>query len=157
MPHCKKAELCFNQLALDRSDRRWNPSGRAGPTRPAPAGAPTWGSPSRCGSRACGSLPPWTAARDDDGSHSPTYARPADDARPAASPGPPGTRRPTAGGGPQSRQCRKPQPVGRLVVDPADLAAEDRVLVAKHQKLGVLRHRPRASTAREPSRQRTSR
>ena len=33
-------------------------------SRLAPAGAPTWGSPSRCGSRACGSRRPWTAARD---------------------------------------------------------------------------------------------
>jgi hypothetical protein len=42
--------------------------------------------------------------------------------------------------GNQARQRSKPQPVGRLVTNPADLAAKDRVLVAHHQKLGVLGH-----------------
>jgi hypothetical protein len=40
--------------------------------------------------------------------------------------------------GNQSRQCRQPQAVARLVADPADLAAQDRVLVPEHQKLGIL-------------------
>ena len=34
-------------------------------------------------------------------------------------------------------QCREPQPVGRLVADPADLAAQHRVLVPEHQELGI--------------------
>jgi hypothetical protein len=38
----------------------------------------------------------------------------------------------------QPWQCREPQPVARLVADPADLAAQDRVLVPEHQELGVL-------------------
>ena len=38
----------------------------------------------------------------------------------------------------QSRQRRQPQPVGWLVADPADLAAQDRILVPQHQELGVL-------------------
>ena len=42
--------------------------------------------------------------------------------------------------GDQPGQRRKPQPVGRLVADPADLAAQHRVLVAKYQELGVLGH-----------------
>ena len=37
---------------------------------------PTRGSPSRCGSRACGSRLPWTASQDGYGSCSPTCARP---------------------------------------------------------------------------------
>jgi len=32
----------------------------------------------------------------------------------------------------------EPQPVGWLVADPADLAAQHRVLVPEHQELGVL-------------------
>jgi ADP-ribosylglycohydrolase len=40
----------------------------------------------------------------------------------------------------QSRQRRQPQPVGRLVADPADLAVQDRVLVPEHQDFGVLGH-----------------
>ncbi len=42
--------------------------------------------------------------------------------------------------GNQSRQRRQPQPVGRLVTNPADLTAKDRFLVAKHQDLGILGH-----------------
>ena len=42
--------------------------------------------------------------------------------------------------GNQSRQRREPQPVGWLVTDPADLAAQHRVLVPQHQELGVLGH-----------------
>jgi hypothetical protein len=42
--------------------------------------------------------------------------------------------------GDQPGQCRKPQPVGRLVADPAGLAAQHRVLVPEHQELGVLGH-----------------
>ena len=42
--------------------------------------------------------------------------------------------------GNQSRQCHEPQPVTRLVTDPANLAAQDRVLVPEHQQLGVLGH-----------------
>jgi hypothetical protein len=42
--------------------------------------------------------------------------------------------------GNQSRQCRQPQPVARLVADQADLAAKHRVLVPEHQELGVLGH-----------------
>jgi hypothetical protein len=40
--------------------------------------------------------------------------------------------------GNQSRQCRQPQPVTRLVTDPANLAAQDRVLVPEHQELDIL-------------------
>jgi hypothetical protein len=40
----------------------------------------------------------------------------------------------------QSRQRRQPQPVGWLVADPTDLAAQDRVLVPEHQNFGVLGH-----------------
>ena len=42
--------------------------------------------------------------------------------------------------GDQLGQCREPQPVGRLVADPADLAAQHRVLVPEHQQLGILGH-----------------
>ena len=42
--------------------------------------------------------------------------------------------------GDQPGQCRKPHPVGRLVADPAGLAAQHRVLVPKYQELGVLGH-----------------
>ena len=45
---------------------------------------------------------------------------------------------PTAGN--QSRQCREPQPVARLVTDSANLAAQDYVLVPEHQKLGIFGH-----------------
>jgi len=38
------------------------------------------------------------------------------------------------------RQCCEPQPVTRPVADPADLAAQHRVLVPEHQELGVLRY-----------------
>jgi hypothetical protein len=97
---------------------------------------PHVGSPSRCGSRACGSRLPWTAARDDGGSRNPTCGPPAAGARRAASPGSPGTPRN------QSGQRRKPQPVDWLVTNPADLAAQDSVLVPQHQKLGILGHLP---------------
>ena len=40
----------------------------------------------------------------------------------------------------QPGQCREPQPIGRLVADPADLAAQHRVLVPEHQEFGVLGH-----------------
>ena len=43
-----------------------------------------------------------------------------------------------------------------LVTDPADLTAQDRVLVPQHQELGVLGHRCRASIIRQPSKQRTN-
>jgi hypothetical protein len=39
--------------------------------------------------------------------------------------------------GNQSRQCRQPQPAARLAADPADLAAEHRVLVPEHQEPGI--------------------
>ncbi len=42
----------------------------------------------------------------------------------------------------ESRQCRQPQPVARLVADPANLAAQDRVLVQENQKLCILGHLP---------------
>lgn len=42
--------------------------------------------------------------------------------------------------GDQPGQCREPQPVGRLVADPADLAAQHRVLVLEHQDPGILGH-----------------
>ena len=42
--------------------------------------------------------------------------------------------------GDQAGQCRKPQLVGRLVADPAGLAAQHRVLVPEHQEFGVLGH-----------------
>jgi hypothetical protein len=44
--------------------------------------------------------------------------------------------------GNQSRQRREPQPVGWLITNPADLAAQQRVLVPQHQKLGILEHLP---------------
>jgi hypothetical protein len=40
--------------------------------------------------------------------------------------------------GDQPGQGRKPQPVGRLVAEPADLAAQHRVLVPEHQEFGIL-------------------
>ena len=42
--------------------------------------------------------------------------------------------------GDQPRQRREPQPVARLVADPADLAPEPRVLVPEYQELGILGH-----------------
>jgi hypothetical protein len=39
--------------------------------------------------------------------------------------------------GDQPGQCREPQPAGRLAADPADLAAQHRVLVPEHQELGI--------------------
>jgi len=42
--------------------------------------------------------------------------------------------------GDQPGQCRKPQPVARLVADSADLTAQHRVLMPQHQQLGVLGH-----------------
>jgi hypothetical protein len=42
--------------------------------------------------------------------------------------------------GDQPGQGREPQPVRRLVADPADLAAQHRVLVPEHQQLGILGH-----------------
>jgi len=39
--------------------------------------------------------------------------------------------------GDQPGQCREPQPVARLVSDPADLAAQHRVLMPEHQEFGV--------------------
>ena len=35
-------------------------------------------------------------------------------------------------------QCRKPQPVARLVANPADLAAQHSVVVSQYQELGIL-------------------
>ena len=40
----------------------------------------------------------------------------------------------------QPGQCCEPQPVARLVADPADLAAQDRVLMPEHQEFDVLGH-----------------
>ena len=73
------------------------------------------------------------------GLRSRTCARPAAGARRAGSPGSPGTPRPP-GAGNQLRQSREPQAVARLVADPADLAAQDSVLVPEQQKLGVFGH-----------------
>jgi hypothetical protein len=42
--------------------------------------------------------------------------------------------------GDQPRQDGEPQLPGRLVADPADLAAQHRVLVPEHQELGILGH-----------------
>jgi hypothetical protein len=78
------------------------------------------------------------AVRDIGGWCSPTCARPAADAR-RASPGQREHLTPPAAGN-QSRQYCQPQPVARLVADPADLAAKHRVLVPEHQELGVLGH-----------------
>ena len=44
--------------------------------------------------------------------------------------------------GDQPQQCREPQSVGRLVTDPADLAAQHSVLVPDHQELSILGHLP---------------
>jgi hypothetical protein len=59
--------------------------------------------------------------------------------------------------GDQPRQCREPQPVARLVPDPADLATQDRDLVPEYQELGVLRrltpsqhHETAEQTAHQP-------
>ena len=38
----------------------------------------------------------------------------------------------------QPGQCRQPQPVGWLVADMADLAAQHRVLLPDHQEFGIL-------------------
>jgi hypothetical protein len=50
-----------------------------------------------------------------------------------------GNTSPTGTGGSAPGQGRKPQPVGGLVADLADLAAQDRVLVPDHQQLGPLK------------------
>jgi len=42
--------------------------------------------------------------------------------------------------GDQPGQGRQPQPVARLVADPADPAAQHRVLMPEHQELGILGH-----------------
>jgi hypothetical protein len=42
--------------------------------------------------------------------------------------------------GNQPGQRREPQPVARLVADPADLSAQHRVLMTQHQQLGVPGH-----------------
>src|SRR5215470_316877 len=44
--------------------------------------------------------------------------------------------------GDQPGQRREPQLVARLVADPADLAAQYRVLVPEHQEFGILGHLP---------------
>ena len=59
--------------------------------------------------------------------------------------------------GDQPGQCCEPQPVGWLVADPADLAAQHRVLVPEHQELGVLGRLTPGQHIRQPSRQRASR
>jgi len=56
-----------------------------------------------------------------------------------------------------SRQYREPQPIARLVADPADLTAKDHVLVPQHQELGVLGHsvpRQHHQTAEQTTNQR---
>ena len=40
--------------------------------------------------------------------------------------------------GDQPGQCCEPEPVGRLLADLADLAAEYRILMPEHQEFGVL-------------------
>ena len=40
--------------------------------------------------------------------------------------------------GDQPGQCCEPQPVGLLIADPADLAAQDRVLMPEYQEFGIL-------------------
>jgi hypothetical protein len=40
--------------------------------------------------------------------------------------------------GDEPGQRRQPQPVGRLVADPAGLAAKHRILVPENQELGIL-------------------
>jgi hypothetical protein len=57
----------------------------------------------------------------------------------------------------QDYRCREPQPVGGLVPDPADLAAQHRVLVPEHQEFGILDPSRCASTVRQLRRQRASR
>jgi hypothetical protein len=42
--------------------------------------------------------------------------------------------------GDQPGQRREPQPVARLVADPADLAAQHLVLMPQHQQLGIFAH-----------------
>ena len=42
--------------------------------------------------------------------------------------------------GDQPGQRREPQPVARLVADPAGLPAQHRVLMPQHQQFGVLGH-----------------
>src|SRR6266568_5709363 len=58
--------------------------------------------------------------------------------------------------GEEPRQHREPQPVSRVVPDPADVAAEHRVLVPEHQQLSSLcpvtaEHQP--SRTEDPARQ----
>src|SRR5207247_5109596 len=67
----------------------------------------------------------------------PPAGRPAAGARRAASPGSPRTPRPTGGGG-SAGIVPRATAVARLVADPADLAAQDCVLVPEHQQLGIL-------------------
>ena len=55
-----------------------------------------------------------------------------------------------------SRDSCKPQP-GRLVADPADLAAQHRVLVPERQEFGIFARFTLAVTIRDLSRQRASR
>ena len=59
--------------------------------------------------------------------------------------------------GDQPGQGRKPQPVARLVADPADLTAQDRVLCRSTRSSASLDTSRRASTIRQPSRRRASR
>jgi hypothetical protein len=53
--------------------------------------------------------------------------------------------------------CGEPQPVGRLVADPAGVAAQYSVLVPEHQQFGSFGRLTLGSTIRQLSRQRTSR
>jgi hypothetical protein len=82
--------------------------------------------------------------------------RPAAGARRAASPGSPRTSHP-AGGGEPVATVPPATAVARLVVGPADLAAEHRVLVPEHQELGILDTWRWVSIIRQPSKQRTTR
>ena len=42
--------------------------------------------------------------------------------------------------GDQPEQCREPEPVARLVANPADLAVQHRVIVPQHQEFGIPGH-----------------
>ena len=101
---------------------------------------PQVGFRSRCGSRACGSRLPWTppgtpAVRRPSARHQPTVQA-------SSVAGVTANTSPTGGGEPIAT-VPPVQPVTRLVKDPANLAAQDRVLVPDHQRPDILgRRRP---------------
>src|SRR5215467_2884993 len=94
------------------------------------------GSRWRCGSRAYGSRLPSAAGQDAVGWRRPTCVRLDAGARQAASPESRRTHHPTAAAG--SPEIVPRATAGRVVADPAHLAAQHCVLVPEHQQFGVL-------------------